>query len=413
MASSLKHIEKSNGNELLDFLKSTERHLLFIYFSRFNNRVTAISVYDLQSSNLNSFSIYKAAQQNGINLANATEADLLSLEIAVFKLFFSYINQNQHQIWVHWMMSHGDFSFDYLYNRYRNIKLNTKLKSISNDRKVDLEFIVASLYTKDYFEAETPDDLLIGLCRKNGLSVSNSLSSAEEEVAHANGLYQNIESSTSEKAVLIAELYEKLKNGNLKVPIPFWRWKRLIIREYNVMTPKGFFSIIGLIVLSLVLKYCDAIFERESQRRTPEFGASEQKEDTGKISKTPERQIETTEKYIDSLEMPKPIIEQSKSHQGTSEDVEALQVITVDAENSAPAFGGELLISVSSIHFSGSPLHHFVTARIISKDGNTASVSKKDVGHNFKFFANKYKYVITVMKINTYNADFHIRRIRQ
>jgi hypothetical protein len=82
----------------------------------------------------------------------------------------------------------------------------------------------------------------------------------------------------------------------------------------------------------------------------------------------------------------------------------------VSAEGTTSAFDGDILISVSSIDFGGSPLRHRVNAVVGAPGFPGVAMDNVDVGYVTNILA-KWRYEVRVTQADTFSAGFMVIRL--
>lgn len=214
--------ERRNGLKLLNEIKMKSEKAFIIHYSCesfFNThgrtpRVTSISVKNIKTTQVRSFSIHLHAQFLKKNFLNLSQEDYDLLERKMLDDFFKLIKQHKNYIWIHWNMRDSNYGFEAINNRYKI--LGGKITEIEDDLKYDLPNILGKIYTHNY-EKNNPKGRLLNLAERNKLGTKNSLTGKEESECFDNKKYLELHISTLKKVDIINNLLEKVINESLIV----------------------------------------------------------------------------------------------------------------------------------------------------------------------------------------------------
>lgn len=244
------------GQEMLEEIKKVREKAYAIHYSSENYlaphgrtpRITSITIRNLQSGQTKSFSIHLQAQFMNLDFKNLTVNDYDNLERRMLSSFFSFVKSNPQSRWLHWNMRNPNFGFEAINNRFRI--LGGREIQIPDEYKFDMPLILSKIYTSN-FEEKGNSMRMINLAIRNNLFFNDALPGAEEAIAFDNKEFLKIYVSTLNKVDIMANIYNLLEIGDLKV-----RPSRV---EIYGLTIAGIFEIIKetwwLLVIWALLAY--------------------------------------------------------------------------------------------------------------------------------------------------------------
>jgi hypothetical protein len=81
--------------------------------------------------------------------------------------------------------------------------------------------------------------------------------------------------------------------------------------------------------------------------------------------------------------------------------------VTLERDQSATLFDGQVVISLVGISYEGDPLRHKATATIGGPGTNNVQIEKQDVGYVARF----KDFEVRIVGANTFNVDFSVTRL--
>jgi hypothetical protein len=249
-------------NEINEILRDKSKSLIIHYSceSFFNTmgrtpRVTAITIQEIKSGTVKSFSIHLQSQFIGLDFRSLTEQEYDRVEKSMLDDFFKFVDEHKNKgyRWVHWHMRNSSYGFEAIENRYR-ILGGTPI-SVEEDFKYDLPRILSLIYSGGY-EDDNPDGRLINLCKRNNITQRNALTGKKEADAFQNKEYLNLHSSTLRKSDMISGILRKIELNKLKV-------KTTTFKIYG-LNPRGIIEIVQnnlvlTITYSLILYFVGSV----------------------------------------------------------------------------------------------------------------------------------------------------------
>ena len=211
-----------------------------------STRVTSIAVRNLKSGQAKSWSIHKSAQLKGqlANLAailpaavpttgqvtapeTAVPAEVLSatldpLERDMLDGYFSFLAMHTESTFIHWNMRDDNYGFSALEHRY---KVLGGMPTVLHDhRKFDLARELVTLYGLKYAPHTAPSGRkgrLMSIIEMNHITNVDALQGAEEAAAFVNGEYMKLHRSTLRKVDVLANVFDRTHDKNLKTNASF------------------------------------------------------------------------------------------------------------------------------------------------------------------------------------------------
>jgi hypothetical protein len=215
-----------------------------------STRVTSIAVRNLKSGQTKSWSIHKSAELKG-QLANlaailpaavpttgqvaASEAapvtgipaEILSatldpLERDMLDGYFSFLATHTESTFIHWNMRDDNYGFSALEHRYK--VLGGTPTVLLDQRKFDLARELVTLYGLKYAPHTAPSGRkgrLMSIIEMNHITNVDALQGAEEAAAFVNGEYVKLHRSTLRKVDVLASVFDRTHDKNLKTNASF------------------------------------------------------------------------------------------------------------------------------------------------------------------------------------------------
>lgn len=206
-------------------------------------RVTSIAVRNFDSGQTESYSIHKVAEQKGLPFDQIPE-HYDELENVMLGEFFTFLQQNQGLLWIHWNMRDINYGFAALEHRYR--VLGGEPFVLPEGKKFDLARALISLYGVTY----TGHPRLATLIEKNHIAHRDFLTGQEEADAFEQQDYIKLHQSTLRKVDIMANILERAADGTLKTNARWherYGWHPNVLLE--LMREHWLYSLAGLILL--------------------------------------------------------------------------------------------------------------------------------------------------------------------
>ena len=172
-------------------------------------RITSIAVWNLSTSQTESFSIHQIAERNQISIEEI-ETHYDALETEMLKEFYDYVEKHKNYDWVHWNMRNINYGFAALEHRYKVLGGNPN--EIHEFRRHDLSQLLFGLLGADYVEHPRMKSLVI----MNSISDLNFLSGADEAKAFEDREYVKLHLSTLRKVNIISDIFDRAIGGTLR-----------------------------------------------------------------------------------------------------------------------------------------------------------------------------------------------------
>lgn len=178
-------------------------------------RIVSIAIKNLESGQIQNFSISKIADEKQKNLNDIDEKkDYDDLEIEMLKRYFNYIENRPSFNFIHWNMRNAKYGFKALEDRFETLT-KSKAYKIPDDKKFDLANELVLLYGEAYSE-HGENGRLISLIKLNNLTFKDGLSGIKEIEAFKNKRYKEVDFSTIAKVDCIQSIFNLAKNNSLK-----------------------------------------------------------------------------------------------------------------------------------------------------------------------------------------------------
>jgi hypothetical protein len=172
-------------------------------------RITSIAVYNLGSSQTNSFSIHQKAEIKKYS-RNDIEKYYEELEKLMLDDFYNFVKSHEKYNWLHWNMRDINYGFQAIAHRYQ--VLGGVPTEIDDSNRVDLSRLITDIYGDQYINHPRLQKLM----EKNQITHRDFLTGAEEADAFKNKEYVKLHQSTLRKVNVIAKIAERAGNGSLK-----------------------------------------------------------------------------------------------------------------------------------------------------------------------------------------------------
>ena len=159
------------------------------------------------------FSIPSIAEEKGIELSSATDAQLDILEADMLRQYYDYLSAHTYiEKWIHWNMRDNNFGFQAIDHRFTVLTKCAPPVQISDEHKLDLAWLIKGLYGPNYAK----DPKLVNLLTLNDIHPKNLLSGADEAKAFADRHYLSMVRSAHAKVGCFATLIERAIDNDLK-----------------------------------------------------------------------------------------------------------------------------------------------------------------------------------------------------
>jgi len=176
-----------------------------------NSRIICISILDLYSKDVKSFSLHYYVQK----FPEIKDKD--KVEKILLDDYFEYLSNNKHCYWVHWNMNNDSYGFGAIENRYKILNGNPFV--LENKYKFSLSNCFYDVYGDNYIEHPRFYTLL----KINKYERLNLLDGKEEIKKSKEENYAYIFLSTQDKVNSLNYLYDLFYKGNLKTNKKIWQ----------------------------------------------------------------------------------------------------------------------------------------------------------------------------------------------
>ncbi len=178
-------------------------------------RVGAISLRQLSTGQVTSFSIAQVAELNGLEPPDIP-ALVDRIERKLLDGYFEFIRGNKHARYLHWNMRDQQFGFAAL--EHRVTVLGGAPADIPESHRFDLATLVEDVYGADYVSGRGK---LKSLAESNELITAGFLPGREEAAAMDAGRYRDLANSTQAKVRVVADIALKAHDRTLKTDASF------------------------------------------------------------------------------------------------------------------------------------------------------------------------------------------------
>ena len=175
-----------------------------------STRVACISLRQLQSGQVRTFSIAKSAELFRMP-GEAIGDNWNNLERSMLGEFYEFIRMNKGIKLVHWNMRDDTFGFAALEHRFKVLK--GRPEEVPEQNRMDFARLLLELYGDDYVKGRAK---LQVLSQFNKLSMADFLAGADEAHALQAGHLRKVQMSTQTKVKLIADLAIMAHDRTLK-----------------------------------------------------------------------------------------------------------------------------------------------------------------------------------------------------
>ena len=178
-------------------------------------RVGAISVRQLSTGQVTSFSIAQVAELNRLE-PPAIPPLLDRIERKLLDGYFEFIRGNKHARYIHWNMRDQQFGFAAL--EHRVTVLGGGPYEIPESHRFDLATLVEEIYGSDYVTGRAK---LKSLAEINELVTAGFMAGREEAAAMDTAHYRDLANSTQAKVRVIADIAQKAHDRTLTTQASF------------------------------------------------------------------------------------------------------------------------------------------------------------------------------------------------
>jgi hypothetical protein len=178
-------------------------------------RVGAISLRQLSTGQVTSFSIAQVAELNGLE-PEAIPALLDRIERKLLEGYFEFVRGNKHARYLHWNMRDQQFGFAAL--EHRQTVLGGIPYEIAESHRFDLATLVEEIYGADYVAGRAK---LKSLAEINELVTAGFLAGRDEAAAMDAARYRDLANSTLAKVRVIADIAQKTHDRTLATEASF------------------------------------------------------------------------------------------------------------------------------------------------------------------------------------------------
>ena len=172
-------------------------------------RITSIAVRNLGSGQTESFSIHKIAEIKKIPVEDIGSA-YDNLELEMLNEFFEFVKAHQGYTWCHWNMRDINYGFSAIEHRYR--VLGGQPYHIEELSRFDVARALVDIYGVRYIGHPRLENLI----EKNKITRRDFMSGEQEASAFSQSEYVKLHQSTLRKVDIIANILERIVEGDLK-----------------------------------------------------------------------------------------------------------------------------------------------------------------------------------------------------
>lgn len=210
--------ERSEALETLHHIENNQEQYFFIHYScesfyETNNtrspRITAIAIKNIQTGQIESFSILKTAEEIGISANNISE-EYDKIEKVMLESYFKFLDKHREMKYLHINMRDDNYGFKAIEHRYKVLK--GKPFCVLDSKKVDFALLLKKLFGYNYIEHPRMENLY----KYNEIQSPYYLSGKEEAEAFKNQEYGKLIQSTLAKVEVFSTLLNKTINNQLK-----------------------------------------------------------------------------------------------------------------------------------------------------------------------------------------------------
>lgn len=172
-------------------------------------RITSIAIKNIQTGQIESFSMHKTAEQKHISLSeNITLYD--EIEKDMLNEYFAFVKQNQNMFYLHVNMRDVNYGFKAIEHRGRVLGLEPVV--VQDHQKIDFADLLKKLYGDNYIEHPRMESI----CRYNSINSIGYMSGGDEATAFENKEYTKLHQSALAKVEMYSNILVKAINGTLK-----------------------------------------------------------------------------------------------------------------------------------------------------------------------------------------------------
>ncbi len=224
-------------------LLNEPEHVWFIHYScesfynkeePFSSRISSIAVRRLSDGLTHVYSISREASFQRLTPSQISDEQYALLEKSLLDNFYQFLKQETSEscrtrTFIHWRMKSDEFGFSALDHRYHLLGIKNAYR-VKDENKVDLSRLLADIYGEDYVEKPC----LTSLVHKNGFTLKDYLTGAEESLRFEQKKFEEIHRSTKRKVSLFELILKAIDNRELKTNASWWNQHRGdCIRPFN------------------------------------------------------------------------------------------------------------------------------------------------------------------------------------
>lgn len=192
----------------------------------FASRIASIAVRRLSDGLTHVYSISQEASLLKLLPEHINDDNYNELEKKLLDKFYRFLQQENSasgkiRTFIHWGMKSDEFGFSALETRYQLLG-EDKATRIMDEQKVDLSRLLADIYGEDYIEKPC----LTSLIKKNGFTLKDYLSGAEESQKFEQKKFAELYRSTARKLSLFECILKAIDSSDLKTNASWWNQHR-------------------------------------------------------------------------------------------------------------------------------------------------------------------------------------------
>lgn len=172
-------------------------------------RISCISIKNLGSGNVTSFSAHHVAEKEKIQIEQTFDR-YDEIEKKLLDEYFAFVQENQGYTWAHWNMRNVNFGFQALEHRYA--VLGGQPIVLQDARKLDISNLMADMYGPSYCEKP----VLANLCKMNNIVSDFFMEGKYEAEAFEEKDFLRIHQSNMKKVDFIHYVAELALKGQLR-----------------------------------------------------------------------------------------------------------------------------------------------------------------------------------------------------
>lgn len=193
-------------------------------------RITSIAIKDIDTGQVESFSLHKTAEQKAIPFHEIAEK-YDEIEKDMLKEYFAFLKNNKNMFYIHINMRDINYGFKAIEHRGKVLKV--AIFALPDSQKIDLGVLLKKRFGDNYIEHPRMDSL----CRLNKICSIGYLKGKDEAQAFENHEYVKLHQSTLAKVEMFTNVLKHTINGSLKTRAKWY--------EIYGLSIQGFFSLIN------------------------------------------------------------------------------------------------------------------------------------------------------------------------